>query len=197
MANHLKDYLKKIISFTSCYLLKTFNLFVIIRPELGLGDQVCMTIAIDAIKNANPTWNIVVLTKFPEVFYNNKKIFKTVDLKKWPKRFRDLFWSYFSVVEGNRIELFGLKEEKDYLKYAEKMKNQFKNEHTAIVLTRHFKCSLLFPKLLKPELFLTSDEVNYFKKKFGLPENFAIIHSQGFLKHLPIKEWGVEKIYPG
>jgi ADP-heptose:LPS heptosyltransferase len=190
---NLRNYIKKIISNINNLIFNILNIFILVRPDLGLGDQLCMTIAISSIKKRYPKLKIIVLTKFPEVFYKNKNIFSTIDLKKWPKKFRDLFWDYFSIVEGKRIEFFGLKEEGS-LRFTDIMRNNINKEHLAIVFSKHFESKISYPESLKPEIYLTEQEKNIFKNSLNLPEKFAVIHSEGFLNHLPIKEWGKENM---
>ena len=63
------------LSFITNFLLRNLSIFVIYRIGRSIGDQLCMTAVIRLINEQHP-FKILVISSYPEIFYNNPRIWK-------------------------------------------------------------------------------------------------------------------------
>ena len=71
----INQILQKPLSGIVNYILKMFNVFIIYRIGSAIGDQLCMSAVVRLINEQYP-FKIVVISSYPEIFYNNPRIWK-------------------------------------------------------------------------------------------------------------------------
>ena len=71
----INQLLQKPLSGIINHVLKMFNVFIIYRIGKTIGDQLCMTSVIRLINEQHP-FKILVISSYPEIFYNNPRIWK-------------------------------------------------------------------------------------------------------------------------
>lgn len=184
----LKDYLVVRIKEGNDSLLKKMKLFIIIRPWLGLGEQVCMTAAISAVKQSDISSKIVVITDYPDVFMNNPNIYRVINAKKWFKFCRNIFLNYLNILECKRIKVFDFRHPTK--KFEVYMRETKAKEHLIFMLMKHFDLPVRLMYSVRPEIYFSEEENSLFAKKYKLSGKYCVIHSCGVTNYTPNKEWG-------
>ena len=64
------------------YLFKRFNIFVIYRIGNAIGDQLCMSAVVRLI-DEQYSYRVVVISSYPEIFYNNPRVWKNIGVKRF------------------------------------------------------------------------------------------------------------------
>jgi len=184
-----KSLFKKFLSFFIKKInlkLKKKNYFIITRYGNASGEHICMTGIISKIYKEN--LKIIVFSKYPELFRNNPKIYKLYDLNI-PLFFR--VCRILNFFEGNVIKIYGSKirsNDKNYF-----MKFLPRNIHLGLAHAFQFDMNLNSDDF-KNEIYFTEKEIIKYEKKFNLPNQYAVIHSETKKTFIKTKEWGPEKI---
>jgi hypothetical protein len=176
-------YFKKSIGGFINYILKIFNVFVIYRIGAAIGDQLCMTAIIRLIDEQHP-FKIVVISSYPEFFYNNPRIWKCFGVNG-----RGLYLSrILRFVSGTQLENFLFKNNK--FSFEDYMRNNNSKLHLVQANAMHFKIDIDFNKISN-ELYLSKLEVKAYKKKFNLPSTYSVIQPNPKISYTPNKQWGI------
>ncbi len=167
--------------------LKKFNYLIIYRYGNAIGDHLYMTGVISKIYEKK--FKIIVFSNYPELFLNNPKIYKLLDLNKFINK--NILLRMLNFLQGESIKSFR-NQIKDSEKYSF-MKFYPRNIHIAHAACFHFEMNLKFDNF-KNEIFFSRDEILKFRKKLDLPNNFAVIHSEAKKTYTKSKNWGHERI---
>jgi hypothetical protein len=180
----VKHIAKKPLSIIINSLLRSINIFVIYRIGAAIGDQVCMTAVIRLINEQHP-YKILVISSYPEIFYNNPRIWKCFGV-----RGSGLYLSrILRFLSGAQLENFLFKNNE--LSYVDYMRVYGNHLHLVQAHAIHFKHNIDFTEILN-EIYFSKNEIKSFKKKFQLPKNFSLIHPLGKSTFTPNKKWGFE-----
>ncbi len=182
----IKLILKFIITKTNL-LIKKNNFLIIFRYGSAIGDHICLTGVISKIYNKK--LKIIVCSNYPELFYNNPKIFKIINLNKF--LFKKILLKFLHVFEGESIKSYRNRiiQTKKY----HFMKFYPKNLHFGFASAYHFDIDMNY-KNFSNEIFLNEKEISVYKNKIKLPNSYALIHSQAKKTFMKNKDWGPEKI---
>ena len=173
----LSNYINKI--------LRKLNIIIIFRNGNAIGEIVYLTSLINCLYLENSNYKIIILTKYPEIFFYNKKIF--INLRIYNNLFYKLIFFIFFRISGTNIVDFN--PEKNQLKNDTNFLKSYPiNTHLALVV-RKFKLNLK-SNSIKNEFFFSNQEKIIFEKKMLLPNEFAVIHSQAKLTYAKNKDWG-------
>ena len=177
-----------------CFLIKKINLelkkrnyLIIYRYGKAIGEHVCITGVISKIYKKN--LKIIVFSNYAELFKNNPKIFKLYDLNKFFNK--KILLKILNLFEGVSIKSY-----RNKIKTTDKysfMKFYPRNIHFGAVVAFHFDMNLNFDNF-KNEIYLSEKEIIEYKKKFNLPNSYAVIHSETKKTYTENKNWGPEKI---
>lgn len=176
------------------FYLKKKKIIILFRLGNTLGDNVVITGIINQLVNKIDN-EIVLFTKFPEVFYNNKKIYKIYDIKN-----KNIFPIILKLLEGNFVYEMHL----DFGKYNDIMdklraeNTPLKNRNEKIHISQCIAGKLnkkIGVKNLKNEFFFTEDEKFNYEKKFEkiINNKFTLVQpfsKAGFSK---IRNWEFNK----
>ena len=180
----IKQLLLKPLSGIFNYILKMFNVFVIYRIGSAIGDQLCMSAVVRLINEQYP-FKIIVISSYPEIFYNNPRIWKIVGV-----RGRGLYLSkILRLLSGAQLENFLFNNNE--LSYADYMRVNGHNLHLVQAHSMHFKHNIDFTEILN-EIHFSKDEINTYQQKFKLPSSFSLINPVGKDSYTPNKNWGFE-----
>jgi ADP-heptose:LPS heptosyltransferase len=177
------------ISFLVNSLLEKRNFLLLYNSGEAIGDNICVTNLINSI-NKKFNYKIYLFTLVPEVYENNNKIYKNLNIKSY-------FFIYiiFKTLEGSNIIQLGTKTYPynnlhDFLKNS---KDKTNCKHLVEYLGGvFFKKKKL--KIEKNEIFFSSEELTYFKNKFPFyDKKFAIINPVSKKTYTTVKSWGFEK----
>jgi len=175
---------QKPLSFITNFLLKKFSIFVIYRVGRAVGDQLCMTAVIRLINEQYP-FKILVISSYPEIFYNNPRIWKIVEV-----RGQGLYLSkILRLLSGAQLENFLFNNNE--LSYTDYMRVYGDNLHLVQAHSLHFKHNIDFTEILN-EIYFSNDEINTYQQKFKLPSSFSLINPEGKDSYTPNKNWGFE-----
>jgi len=184
---------KNIISFVARnianIILKQLNIFIIYRFGNAIGDQVCMSAVIKALKEQK-NYKVIVFSSYPEIFYNNQKVWKNIDISKYPILIQRIIKKVLEKSQGGYIENF-------LFQYQNKSLENYMRETKAKISlieahSLHFKEKLDL-KDAKPEIYFSDEEIKEFNEKFEFLKDFSIIQPVGKTTYTPNKEWGFEK----
>ena len=176
------------------YLINKINLFlkqrnyvVIFRYGNAIGDHLCITGIISKIYEKK--LKIIICSNYPELFENNPKIFKIFNLNNF--FFKKILLKVLNFLEGENIKSYRNKinQTKEY----HFMKFYPKNMHFGFASAFHFNMNINFDNF-KNEIFFTKEEIVKYEKKFKLPSQFSVIHSEAKKTYMKNKDWGPEKI---
>lgn len=182
--SNVKNILKKPLSFIINFLLKSFNIFVIYRIGAAIGDQVCMTAVIRLINEQYP-YKIVVISSYPEIFYNNPRVWKFFGVNG-----RGIYLSrILRFLSGAQLENFLFKDDK--LSYVNYMREFGDNLHLVQAQAMHFSHNIDFKEILN-EIYFSKDELKIFRQQFKLPSSFSLINPLGKDTYTSNKKWGFE-----
>ena len=180
----VKHISQKPLSFITNFLLKKFSIFVIYRIGKAIGDQLCMTAVIRLINEQYP-FKILVISSYPEIFYNNLRVWKCFGV-----RGRGLYLSrILRLLSGAQLENFLFKNDK--LSYVEYMRAYGNNLHLVQAHAMHFKHNIDFTAILN-KIYFSKDEIKTYQQKFKLPSSFSLINPVGKDSYTPNKKWGFE-----
>ena len=185
-----KSLFKKILSFFVKKInleLKKRNYLIIYRHGNAIGDHVCLTGVISKIYKKN--LKIIVFSTYEELFRNNPKIFKSYILNK-------SFIKHYLLIILNLFEGISIKCYANKIVDTDKylfMKFYPRNIHIGLAHAFHFDMNLNSDNF-KNEIFFSEKEIIEYKKKFNLPSQYAVIHSETKKTLTENKNWGPEKI---
>lgn len=169
---------KKINSF-----LKKNNYLIIYRYGTAVGDHICLTGVISKIYENN--LKIIIFSNYIEFFLNNPKVYKTFNLNKTLNKI--IYLKILEIFEGERI--------KSYRSKIDNTSDEFfvkflpKDTHFGLSHAHHFNLKMN-NDVFKNEIYLSKEEIDYYEKKFNLPQNFAVIHSYQKQRLTSSKNWG-------
>jgi len=177
----IKHGLQKPLSNAVNYLLRVFNIFVIYRIGNAIGDQVCMSAVVRLIDKQYP-YKIVVISSYPEIFYNNPRIWKNININKsdsTPLRI-------IRFLKGFQIEHF-FPTFKNIV-FEDHMRQTKSNIHLIEAHSQHFFHKIKQDKF-KNEIFFSKDEIEQYRLKFKLLSRFSLINPVGKDSYTPNKNW--------
>ncbi len=128
----------------------------------GLGKSILSTAVISALKKKHQDANIIVITAFPDVFFNNPNVYKVYSNDKLEYFYRDN-------IDKKQVLTF-LQE--PYLE------SSFINKENHLLETWFNLCGLKYSGE-KPELFLTHRELSAYSKKYLSVKPIFVIQSNG------------------
>ena len=165
------------------YLFKRFNVFVIYRIGNAIGDQLCMSAVVRLI-NQQYSFKIIVISSYPEVFYNNPRVWKNIGVK----RFSLYISRILRFLSGPQLENFLFKN--DNFLYEEYMRSSENDMHLVKANSLHFNHAINYNKI-QNEIYLSKSEVEKYAKKFNLPESYSVIQPNSKISYTPNKQWDV------
>ena len=167
--------------------LEKHNYLIIFRYGNAIGDHICLTGIISKIYNKN--LKIIIFSNYTEFFLHNPKVYKTFNLKK--KINRIIFLKLLGIFEGERIKSYRSKindtTEEFFMKFFPK------DIHFGLSHASHFNIEMN-KNIFKNEIFFSKKEIEYYDKKFDLPNKFAVIHSEAKQSLTSNKNWGPKRI---
>jgi len=176
--------LKHPLSGSINYLFKCFNIFVIYRIGNAIGDQLCMSAIIRLINEQYP-FKIVVISSYPEIFYNNPRVWKNIGIKRF-SLYVSRVLRFFS---GARLENFLFKN--DQYSFEEYMRSSGKELHLVEAHSMHFSHAINYSKI-QNEIYLTNAEIEQYNKKFNLPKIYSVVQSNSKTSYTPNKQWNIK-----
>jgi len=190
----MKKFLKKTLAYfvrnIVFFILKPFKIFVVYRFGKAIGDQVCMTAIVHALK-IQKDYKVIVFSNYSELFDNNKEVWKNINIYDYPLFLRKILVFLLSLAEGGMVENFCFPK-KNGKGLEDFMRNTRKKYSLIEVHSLHFREKLNTDNI-KPKIYFSKSEINEFEKRFNDLNNFAIIQPVGKLNYTPNKEWGFEK----
>jgi len=179
----IKQLFQKPLSGIVNYILKMFNVFIIYRIGSAIGDQLCMS-AVVRLMNEQYPFKIVVISSYPEIFYNNPRIWKCFGV-----RGNGLYLSrILRFLSGAQLENFLFKNDK--LSYVEYMRAYGNNLHLVQAHAMHFKHNIDFTEILN-EIYLSKSEIKEYRNKLDLPEVYSVVQPNSKLSYTPNKQWKI------
>jgi hypothetical protein len=170
-------------------ILQKLNIIIIFRNGDAIGEIVYLTSLINFLYSENSKYKIIILTKFPEIFFYNKKIYYNLKIYK-NFFYRFVFFILFRTLGTNIVDFNAEKKQLDNDTHF--LKNYPNNTHLALVV-RKFKLNFQ-SNFIKNELFFSNKEKAIFEKKLLLPNEYAVTHSQAKLTYAKNKDWGYKNI---
>ena len=164
------------------------KIFIIYRIGNAIGDQVCMSAIIEKIYEQK-NYKSIVITNYPEIFYNNPNVLKIININKYSKFFQKKIISILKRLKKKNkyVEEFRFQGAFEEFLRKTKLKISLIEIHSY-----HFDLQLNL-KNAKPKIYFSNDEIEKYEKKFNNIKNFAIIQPQGKITYTPNKEWGFDK----
>jgi len=186
----LRELIKTIFSTLANIILKPLNIFIIYRLGNAIGDQVCMSAVVKAIKKQKG-YKVIVFSSYPEIFYNNPNVYKNVDMRDYPNLFKNIISRLLAISKGGQIEnfCFPIKNGKGLEDFMRETKAKIS---LIVAHSLHFKIKLNLENAT-PEIYFNDEEKKQFSEKFEFLKNFSIIQPVGKTTYTPNKEWGFEK----
>lgn len=179
----MKYIIQKPLSGIVNYILKMFNVFIIYRIGKAIGDQLCMTAVIRLINEQHP-YKILVISSYPEIFYNNPRIWKCFGV-----RGNGLYLSrILRFLSGGQLENFLLTN--DNITFEDYMRENNIKLHLVKVHALNFKIDIDFNQI-STELYLSELEIKAYTKKFNLPNTYSVIQPNPKTSYTPNKQWGM------
>ena len=176
--------LKHPLSVVINYLFKRFNIFVIYRIGNAIGDQLCMSAVVRLIDEQYP-YRIVVISSYPEIFYNNPRVWKNIGVKRFSLYISRVL-RFFS---GPQLENFLFKNNK--YSFEEYMRSSGKGLHLVEAHSLHFNHGINY-NIIQNEIHLSKSEIKKYAKKFNLPESYSVIQPNSKRSYTPNKQWSME-----
>jgi hypothetical protein len=168
---------------------KKLNLIIIFRNGKAIGEIVYLTSLINCLYSKNNKYKIIIITKYPEILFYNKKIF--LNLKFYNNFFYRLIFYILCRITGSNIIDFN-PEKKQLDNDIHFLKSYPINTHLTLVVSK-YKLDLKTDSL-KNEIFFSNIEKKIFEKKLLLPNEYAITHSQAKLTYAKNKDWGYQNM---
>lgn len=182
----IKKILQLLFNPSAQYCLKKLNIFIIYRDGNAIGDQVCMS-GIIKLMYEQYNFKIIVFSNYPEIFEYNHRVWKNIGFNNLNKFVKLYILRFLRLFSGGQIENFMFQYCNDTLENY--MRQTKKNIHLIQAHSMHFKNKVRYIDL-HCEIYFSNTELNYFQKKFNLPDEFAIIQPIGKTTFTPNKEWG-------
>jgi ADP-heptose:LPS heptosyltransferase len=170
-------------------LLYFFKIKFIFREGKSIGELIYLTSLVSYFHKLN--YRVIVLTKYSEVFFNNKKIYFNLDSSKLYFLRKIIFKILFKLEGKNIINFNPLNSQ---LKFDEHfLKKYSRNTHLLSAITQ--KLGIIFDyRNVENEFFFSKKEEERLKSKLILPETYALIHSESKKTYALNKDWGPEKM---
>jgi hypothetical protein len=170
-------------------IINKLNIIIIFRRGDAIGEIVYLTSLVNCLYLENSKYKIIIFTKYPEIFFYNRKIF--LNLKIYNNFiYRLIFFIFFRITGSNIVDFNPEKKKLDH--DTNFLKDYPNNTHLALVV-RKFKLNLQ-SNFIKNEIFFSNQEKEFFEKKFLLPDEYAVIHSQAKLTYAKNKDWGYKNM---
>ena len=169
-------------AYTINFLLKYFNFIILFRGGRQLGDMSCITGIVSNIEK----YNILLFTYLPEIFQNNKKLYKNYKINPYIALF-------LKILRGKNIKELNFKHSPhknlhDFIKANPK----FQSKHLAFFISNGLLNDFDFYKF-KNEFFFSENEIKMLKKKYEfLGKNYALINPNSKDSYTKTKDWGFE-----
>ena len=177
----IKYTFQKPLSSAVNYLFKRFNIFVIYRIGNAIGDQLCMSAIVRLIDEQYP-FKIVIISSYPEIFYNNPRVWKNIGVKRFSLYISRVL-RFFS---GPQLENFLFKNNK--YSFEEYMRSSGKGLHLVEAHSLHFNHGINY-NIIQNEIYLSKSEIEKYAKKFNLPESYSVIQPNSKISYTPNKQW--------
>ena len=169
------------------YILRVLNIFVIYRVGRAVGDQLCMTAAIRLIDKQHP-FKIIVVSSFPELFYNNPRVWR--NFKLTVDGYGAFITRVLRFLSGSQLENFLFTSKN--IKYEDYMRENKSLLHLVEVNTLHFEINLNFDTISN-EIYFSQKEILTFTQKYNLPSSYSVIQPNSKTSYTPNKQWGFQK----
>jgi len=180
----IKYTFQKPLSSAVNYLFKRFNIFVIYRIGNAIGDQLCMSAIVRLIDEQYP-FKIVIISSYPEIFYNNPRIWKNIGVL----HFSLIASRILRFLSGSRLENFLFKNNK--YSFVEYMRSSDRKLHLVEAHSLHFNNEITYKKI-QNEIYFSKSEIKKYAKKFNLPESYSVIQPNSKRSYTPNKQWSME-----
>lgn len=175
---------------------KIFNKFLhflrikfIFREGNALGELVYLTFLISYFYKEN--YRVIILTKYPEIFFNNIKVYLNLDSKKMYFLKKIIFKILYKLEGANIINFnppnFNLQFDEHYLK------NYTYDTHFLSAISQKLGIFIDY-RNIKNEFFFSKMEEEELQNRLKLPERYALIHSEAKKTACLNKEWSSEKM---
>ena len=171
------------------FLLKNLNIFIIYRIGEAIGDQLCITAVVRLIHQQYP-FKIVVISSYPEIFYNNPRVWKNIGVKKN----RYYLSRVLRQLSGAQLENFLFNNSK--VTYVNFMRLNGHDIHLTQAHSLHFKHSINFNEIEnyndqngKPEILRTKKIDQLIKELFTVKDyqiNLSITDDAGIAQAIVI-----------
>lgn len=167
------------------------DIFILYRFGNAIGEQLLLSALAAELKNKYPNSKIIIITDYPELFYNNQKIYKVFHHSKKDTFPKKIFWKLLKHLRGKRVHefRFPIKTSKP------RTDDMIETPYPMSLIeanSRGLDQNLSF-KESHPEIFFIDSELKKYEKKFSLPRNYALINPQAKTSYTPNKDWGFEK----
>jgi ADP-heptose:LPS heptosyltransferase len=169
------------------YILRVLNIFVIYRVGHAVGDQLCMSAVIRLI-DQQFSFKIIVISSFPELFYNNPRVWK--NFKLTVNGYGPLIVRILRFLAGKNLANFLFTNPN--IKYEEYMREIKSPLHLVEANSLHFKINLNFD-FIANEIYFSQKEIIAFTEKFKLPSSYSVIQPNSKTSYTPNKQWGFQK----
>lgn len=180
--------------------------FIIYRYKKGLsiGDHFLMTAILHKIKEK---YNrpILVLTRYPDLFLNNPYVHKTINYSN-PKN-EDIGFLFFGTQfendssSGMALLMNTIIKQTHKSEYIHEFNYNWmtkENAHIKKSLVEFYSTGLDIDTTdCKPEIYLSEEEKQKFRKKYDLPKNYYIIHSGSVTKFKNYNFDDLQKVISG
>jgi hypothetical protein len=166
------------------------NLFVVHRLfASSIGEPLCMT---PVVHEAHERfgWHVVVFSHHAEIFAGNPHVHRHVDVARLSKRRQRWLRRLARFVDGGRVERAAFPSVDGKLEQCVRATGTM--ELLPKTIARHFAFGPDF-RYENCEIYLGEQERAECARRFDLPADFALIHSEGVTHYTPIKSWGVER----
>ena len=166
------------------YILKVLNIFVIYRVGHAVGDQLCMS-AVIRLVDQQFSFKIIVISSFPELFYNNPRVWK--NFKLTVNGYGPLIVRVLRFLSGKNLANFLFINPN--IRYEEYMRDVKSPLHLVEANSLHFKINLNFD-FIANEIYFSQKEIIAFTEKFKLPSSYSVIQPNSKTSYTPNKQWG-------
>ena len=169
------------------YILRVLNIFIIYRVGHAVGDQLCMS-AVIRLLDQQFSFKIIVISSFPELFYNNPRVWK--NFKLTVNGYGPLIVRVLRFLSGKNLANFLFINPN--IRYEEYMRDVKSPLHLVEANSLHFKINLNFD-FIANEIYFSQKEIIAFTEKFKLPSSYSVIQPNSKTSYTPNKQWGFQK----